>query len=202
MIGPREGLDGPDLARLEPELAAARAPSASSRRVAQPLYATSVPPCDEQRRGVLGQDVERRDRADGDDVDSAHPVAPLLGPRADDLDVAQPDLLDRALEERALAPEALDERDLRAGERGREDEAGEAGAGAEVGDPAGGAHDVELERASESARCAFTATLRLADGRRRGLVLGTTEESLERAGTGRRSAAQRGEGRLGTVQRR
>ena len=73
-------------------------------------------------------------------------VAPGLGARMDDVGVADAAGRDRTLDERALAAVALDQRDLRAGERDREREAREPGAGAEVGDRRRPPGPAELER--------------------------------------------------------
>jgi hypothetical protein len=70
---------------------------------------------------------------------SAEAGGPVLGAGVDHLDVAQADLRDEPRQERALAPDALDEPHRGLRERDGQHESRKPGARAEVGDAARGA---------------------------------------------------------------
>ena len=116
------------------------ASSASSSGSRRPFQATSRPAVAQQRRGELGQRRQPPDRARGDHVVG---LAPPSGGRRptppsaarDRAGVVEAGGLDRALDELGLAPDGLDQVDLRLGQRRGEHQAREAGAGADVGEP-------------------------------------------------------------------
>jgi hypothetical protein len=183
LLGGRERVDPPDLGDLEPEQRRRRRARRLLGRVPRALPRDQRPARGEQRRGVLGEDGERGDRPRGHDVVPAVPLGPVLGPVADDLSVAQAGRRHRPLEERALAAEALDEGDARAGQRRREDEPGEPGAGAEVGDDARLADRGELEPGQRVGDVDIDAGRGLADRRRRRRVPGDeVQHRAERPG--------------------
>ena len=104
-----------------------------------------MPTVGQQRRRVLEQDAERGHRTRRDEVVRAQALLPGLRASRDDLDVAQAGGRGGAIEERALAPDALHERHVRLGQRHGEDEAREPRSRADIGDAAGVAHHVEVE---------------------------------------------------------
>ena len=106
----------------------------------------------EQRRRVLDDDLERREGAGSDEIERRKPLGPGLHACVDDARVRHLAGRDRALEERALAGRALDERDARPGKRDRQRQTRKAGARAEVGEVVRGADLGSSSATSESAR--------------------------------------------------
>src|SRR5436190_12803060 len=91
------------------------------------LPGEEMPPNGEQGRRVLDEDGERRQGASAHEVELA--ARPLLYTRARDLGAGGATHRDRALEERALAPRALDQRHVRARERHGQWQPGKSRAG-------------------------------------------------------------------------
>ena len=108
----------------------------------------------QQRRGVLDQHGQRRERARADHVASTQAVLPLLRARPHDLGVVQVHLARGGAQERALAADRLDEDDVGRRQRRGEHQPGQPRPGAEVGDEAAplGAPGPRVRRGSP--RCA------------------------------------------------
>jgi hypothetical protein len=87
-----------------------------------------------------------------------------------DLHVREPASRDGALQVAGVPHRALDERDVRLGQRRRQGQAGPAGARADVRDPPRFPHSVELERHERVRDVAVDGRRDLAHGRRRGGV--------------------------------
>ena len=105
-----------------------------------------------KKRGrVLDEDPERCERPRRHEVLAADPLRPRLRTGVDDGHVAEPELPRRALEERALPPDALDERDLRFRQRDRQGQTRESTTRAEIGNGSCIANGLDFERYGESA---------------------------------------------------
>src|SRR5256714_14871312 len=128
-----------------------------------------MPANGEQGRRVLDEDGERRQGASAHEVELA--ARPLLYTRARDLGVGGATHRDRALEECALAPRALDQRHVRTRERHGQWQPGKSRAGPDIGDGPGGAHHVELEGRERVSDVNVDAAVRVAHGGGGGLVV-------------------------------
>ena len=100
-----------------------------------------------QRRRVLAENAQRRERSSRDEVVAREPIGPLLGSRIDDVGVFDAGVGAHPFEELALSRHALDQRDAGLWQGDGEREAREAGAGAEVGGDARAGDLWERERA-------------------------------------------------------
>jgi hypothetical protein len=172
-----------DLARFETQLARSGGRRPLLLRVASALPRDERAADTEQRCRVLGDHGQRRESPRRHQVIRRRP---LLRPATDDCGVPQAGCGDRALHERALAPDALDEGDPCSRQGRGEREAGEPRAGAQIRDGRGAADDVELEGRERVRHVHVDAALRLPDRRRRRVVLRhEREDRRQRGGPGR-----------------
>ena len=110
---------------------------------------------------------------------AACPFRPGLRARVDDIHVAEPQLARRPLEERALPPDALDERDPRLRQRDRQGQPWESAPRAEIGKVSCISDRVDLERDERIRDVDVNAPFGLAD-RRDGRRFGCDEVEKRR----------------------
>ena len=167
--------------RLESQLS--RSPRAGALVAGVPL----TPPHgerashDQQRRGVLDDDRQRRQSARRDDVESRQSLGPALCARVHDDGVCCLGGGDGPLEERAPPRGALDERNPRLRQRDCEHQPGNAGARPEIGEVHGRADRLELEPDQRVREMVVDRLERIADGGRRERIL--DEQAMERKET-------------------
>jgi hypothetical protein len=152
------------------------------RRVDLALPCDQVPAGFEERRGVLGENRERRQGASGDDVIGLGTVGggPVLGSDRYCAGVSDVRSGGKAVDDLAFAGGRLDQVDLSGGEGDGQDEAREAGSGADVGDLTGSAEGWGFETGEAVGDVAVDGLCGLGD-RSRGSGLGGKrgQESLE-----------------------
>ena len=131
---PGNGATGADRLDREPEVRGGRG------RVRRLLVVDRALPRDEhaalaqQRRGVLAEDGQRRERAGAHDVAAPEPVGPLLGAAPDDLDVGEAHRVAAARRNSHLRPTDSTRITRARGRTAASTRPGRPGARAEVGD--------------------------------------------------------------------
>lgn len=142
------------------------------RRIARALPRNQSATEPEQRRGVLDQHGQCRERPGGDDVVSPLPLVegPLLGSGWNRSGIGEAGTGGEASDDLALAPSRLDEVDLRVGKGNGERQAGEPSSGPQVGDASGGEDGRHMEPAEAVRQMLVERRLGVGDrGRRRDL---------------------------------
>lgn len=132
----------------------------------------------QQRRGVLDDNRQRRERAGRDYIERAQPLGPGLYTRVHDDGVRGLRCDDGPFEERAPSRGALDERDPRPRQRDRERQSGNAGTGPEIGEVHGRADRLELEPDERVREMVVDRLEGIPDGGRRERIL--DEQAMER----------------------
>lgn len=135
----------------------------------------------QQRRGVLDDDRQRRERAGCDDVESRQALGPALCARVHDDGVCRLRSGDGPREERAPPRRALDERNPRRRQRDCEHQPGNAGTRPQIGKVHGRADRRDLETDQRVREMVVDRLERVTDGGRRERIL--DEQAMERKET-------------------
>ncbi|HEY2770986.1 MAG TPA: hypothetical protein VGI87_10475 [Solirubrobacteraceae bacterium] len=180
VLGARIGLDVDGLEHLESELVR------RYLRRALAAWVTPATPRDkgasdlQQRRGVLRNHAERRERARCDQTEPGAVAPDLLRARVYDVGVLHARSLDRTLKEGTFAGAALDQRDPRSGQGDREWEARETGTRADVRDCHRRSYLWQFDRHQGIGEVVVADRLPVADGRgRQGILRDEPGESGE-----------------------
>lgn len=136
---------------------------------------------DQQRRGVLDDDRQRRERPSRDHVESRQPLGPGLDARVYDDGIYCPGGGDGSFEERAPPRGALDQRNPRPRQCDRERQPGNAGAGPKISEVHGRADRLELEPDQRVREVVVDRLERIPHGGRRERIL--DEQAMERQET-------------------